>query len=55
MDEMYKVQTPEEIKAQIYTPEVQKAQEQAQKIESEMNVIQDALDAVDKDVEKELA
>ena len=52
---MYKVQTPEEIRAIIYTPDVQQAEEKARSIELEMNKIDDAIATVDKDVEAELS
>lgn len=52
---MYKVQTPEEIRAIIYTPDVQQAEEKAKSIELDMNKVDDSIAQVDKDVEKELA
>jgi hypothetical protein len=52
---MYKVQTPEEIRAIIYTPDVKDAEDKAKSIELDINKIDDALDQVDKDVEAELA
>jgi hypothetical protein len=52
---LYKVQTPEEIRAIIYTPDVQQAEEKAKSIELDMNKIDDALDQVDTDIEKELS
>lgn len=44
-----------EMQAQINTPEVKAAQEKATAIETEMNNLQTAMEAVDKDVDKELA
>lgn len=52
---MYKIQTPEEIRAIIYTPDVKDAEDKAKAIELDINKIDDALDQVDKDVETELA
>lgn len=52
---MYAIQTPEQIRAIIYTPDVQQAEEKAKSIELDINKLDDALDMVDKDVESELA
>ena len=52
---MYQVQTPEQIRAIIYTPDVQQAEEKAKSIEVDMNKIDDALAQVDTDIEKELS
>lgn len=52
---MFTVQTPEEIRAIIYTDDVKQAQDKATEIELTMNELEKQIDAVDKDVEKELA
>ena len=52
---LFTVQTPEQIRAIIYTPDVQQAQEKATEIELRMNEIEKNMDAVDDDVDKEMA
>ena len=52
---MYKVQTPEEIRAIIYTDDVKQAQDKASEIELTMNKLEKQMDNVDDDVDKELA
>lgn len=52
---MYKIQTPEEIRAIIYTPDVKASEDKAKSIELDINKIDDSLAQIDRDVEKELA
>ncbi len=52
---MYKIQTPEEIRAIIYTPDVKASEDKARSIELDINKIDDSLAQIDRDVEKELA
>lgn len=52
--QLYAVQTPEQIRAIIYTDDVKKAQDKATEIELSMNEIEKQIDNVDADVEKEL-
>ena len=52
---MYKIQTPEEIRAIIYTPDVKASEDKAKSIELDINKIDDSLAQIDRDVDKELA
>lgn len=52
---LFKVQTPDEIRAMIYTDDVKKAQDKASEIELTMNELEKQMDNVDDDVDKELA
>jgi hypothetical protein len=52
---MYQIQTPEEIRAIIYTPDVKASEDKAKSIELDINKIDDSLAQVDRDVDKELA
>jgi hypothetical protein len=51
---MYKIQTPEEIRAIIYTDDVKQAQDKATEIELTMNELEKQLDNVDDDVDAEM-
>lgn len=52
---LFTVQSPEQIRSAIYTPDVQQAQEKATEIELRMNEIEKNMDSVDDDVDKEMA
>lgn len=52
---LYAVQTPEQIRAIINTPDVIAAQDKATQIELSMNEIEKQIEAVDKSVEEEMA
>jgi len=52
--QMYAVQTPEEIRAIINTPDVVAAQDKATEIELTMNELEKQIDQVDTDVENEM-
>jgi hypothetical protein len=53
--QMYAVQTPDQIRAIIYTPDAQQANDKATAIELEMNELEKQIDNVDSDVDKEMA
>ena len=52
--QMYAVQTPEQIRAIIYTPDAQQANDKATAIELEMNELEKQIDNVDSDVDTEM-
>lgn len=51
---MFVVQTPEQIRAAIYTDDVKQAQDKASEIELSMNEIEKQMDNVDADVDAEM-
>lgn len=53
--QMYAVQTPEQIRAIINTPDAVAAQEKATQIELSMNELEKQMENIDSDVDKELA
>ena len=52
---MYKIESPEEIRSKIYTPDVKYAEDSANRIEGEMNNVLDSMATIDEDVDKEFA